>query len=453
MVQRSSLTRLERLGSGGSGVAYAILGTDLVYKELNAKAQAIGAAAWAAGAVDFWRSLSEVDRAHLARLAVWPTDVVVDKGAVVGVIMPRIPADFWHTRPQIDGTPKSFDNAFKWLMQARANIAQGSLDVDAVTDPVVKIALLAQVVEAVAWLHARGVVFGDVSYGNFVFALHPPRALLLDCDAVATSPATNHALGRNTRSYQPPEHTPVPTTVTEATDVYKLGVLVMSALLPGAGATQRNPQHLPLLAGKIPPRLMDLLAAALSRDPATRPRAAELAGCLATLAARLTQPPVANMLRLEQEVVRRGGTARLQWDFDVASLITVELPDGSVLDLDHATHPKGCSFTATTSGPIAVHATNRYGTSTFLVGPVATYAPPAASLRLPSLGLPVLAPEQRGIQPVPRAPSAAATVPSAARLRPPRLPAAGVAQWETVQAGARTDAERLRAHLRRLTSR
>lgn len=453
MVERSRLGALTPLGSGNSGDVFAISGSDEVYKELNARASAIGGREWAVGAVGFWRSLSSAERAHLASIAVWPTDTVEDRGQVVGVVMPRIPVDYWHTRVAYDGTTKSFDNAFKWLMQDRSHLAQRDLDVAAVTDTAVKVSLLAQVAEAVAWLHARGVVFGDISYSNFVFALNPPRVLLLDCDAVATGPATRQGLGRHTPAYTPPEHQPHLGDVSESTDVYKLGILMLSVLTPGDGATQRKPRHLTLLDRATPARVVALLTAALDQRPAVRPSAAELARCVTDYARRLSQPPVANRLELERDVVRRGATGRLLWDFDVASLVTVELPGGQVLDLDLATHPTGCTFTAQESGLVVVHATNRYGTSTFVVGALATYDAPGVTLALPdappatstlSASARIRPPSASGLGPL---------VPSASRLLAPPLPRAGAPRWTRITQGLEGDAVDLRHRLRRLTGR
>lgn len=453
MVERSRLGALTPLGSGNSGDVFAISGSDQVYKEINSRASAIGGREWAVGAVEFWRSLSAADRAHLASFAVWPTDTVEDRGRVVGVVMPRIPAEFWHTRVGYDGTIKTFDNAFKWLMQDRVHLAKRDLDVTAVTDTAVKVALLAQVADAVAWLHARGVVFGDISYSNFVFALNPPRALLLDCDAVATSPATRQGLGRHTPAYTPPEHQPNLGEVSEATDVYKLGILTLSVLTPGDGATQRKPRHLKLLDRATPARLTALLTAALDHRPAVRPSAADLAQCLTEYARRLNQPPVANRLELEREVVRRGDTGRLRWDFDVASLVTVELPGGQVIDLDLATHATGCTFTAQESGLVVVHATNRYGTSTFVVGALATYDAPAITLSLPDPPPATSSLSAAARTRAPSAPGLGRTVPSASRLLAAPLPRPGAPRWTRLMQGLEVDTVDLRHRLRRLAGR
>jgi hypothetical protein len=389
MTEKARLGKLQRLGSGGSGEVYTIVGTSEVYKEVNARARKIGGLTWAMGSVAFWNSLSPADRAYLSAVSVWPTQVVEENGQPVGIVMPRLPADFWHTRAAYDGSVKSVDNAFKWLMKSPQDLAGRSFDISEVTDPALKIVLLAQAAEFVAWLHAHGVLFGDISYGNFAFALNPPRTMALDCDAVSTSPATRQANGRNTPAYRPPEHFPRETEINEATDVYKLGILTISCLTPGSGATQqRRPEHLVLLKGRISGRLMATLTAALDPDPGVRPSAGAFAQCLAEVAAAHNQPPAASVLDLDRNVARRGETVTLRWDFDEAGAIRVEIPGGQVLDVTHSTHPNGCSFQAVESGLLAVHATNRHGTSTFAAGPLVVFDVPALHVTVSPLNLP-----------------------------------------------------------------
>jgi hypothetical protein len=434
---------------------FAIVGSDLVFKELNARACGLGGLEWATGAVDFWESLSASEKGFLSSVAVWPSEIVEDQGRVVGIVMPKIPAAFWHTSRQFDGSDKTFDNQFKWLMQVRKGLAGRSLDVDSVTDDAVKFQLLSQVANAIAWLHARGVVFGDISQANEVFALHPPRMLLLDCDAVSTSPTTRQAKGRHSPAYVPPEHERVLTTVSEATDVYKLAVLILGVLTPGPGATQRKPNHLRMLDGRIPNRLYELLKASLASTPSARPSAADIAQCLTDIATRLTQPPVANRLELKNDVVRRGDTVSIRWDFDVASLITVEAPGGVTIDVDYKASPTGCVFVATESGLVAVHATNRHGTATFAVGPIAVYDVPNAKVSLPEIDIPSASTRSRPFRrqtALPMTPNGVPAMPVVPRTpAAPRLATSAPIPTPVTASAARTQA--LRADASDLASR
>jgi serine/threonine protein kinase len=277
-------------------------------------------------------------------------------------------------------------------MQDRQRLI-GRLDPDVVTDEAVKFALLAQAGAALAWLHARGVVFGDVSSTNMVVALEPPRLMLLDCDAVCTSPATASAKGRNTPFYVPPEHlvNGLSPTVNEQTDVWKTALLALRTLTPGKGAMQRKPKELGRLSGTVPRELVDLLRAALADDPAKRPSSAALSACLGEIAVRLTSPPRAARLDVVDDVCRRGAVVSIGWEFDSVSRIRVVSPNGVTHDLAAPANPGTVDFPADTSGLISLHAANRHGTSSYVLGPIAVYDVPDVhiALNLPALPRPI----------------------------------------------------------------
>ena len=71
-------------------------------------------------------------------------------------------------------------------------------------DRLERLILLGQLIHAIGRLHKLGWVFGDVSLRNAVFALDPPRVLLLDCDGAASlsNPARQQP---NTPFWFPPE--------------------------------------------------------------------------------------------------------------------------------------------------------------------------------------------------------------------------------------------------------
>ena len=387
--ERSTLGPLRELDRGGSGVVHEVVGTGTVFKEFTASGQT-DVLRWAEGSVAFWRALSPAEQAELDAMAAWPTDLVVDHGVVVGVLMPLIAGDFWHTRTGLDGRVERQPSNLKWLM-AEESLLGDRFDRALLGDQAIRLELLAQTLRLLAWLHQRGVVFGDVSGNNFMFTLSPPRVLGIDCDAVVTGPGTASAVGRMTNFYVPPEFQGpgARVTVDAASDTWKAAILTLRALTPGPRCGQRRPDAIRLLQGQVSDRLVAVLTACLAADPDQRPPLAELAACVEDAVRALTSPPTASLLEVVDPVVRRGGVVELCWAFDGwggdgADAITVEAPDGTRHHLDPGAHPHGFAFPATASGLVAVHATNRHGTSTFPLGPVFVYNVPAVAVAFPT---------------------------------------------------------------------
>jgi hypothetical protein len=93
--------------------------------------------------------------------------------------------------------------------------------------------------------------------------------MLVDCDAVRFRGSAAVTRQLNAPDWDPPEGGSV---LTEATDLYKLGLFVLRVLNPGAQAsTAREPRRAdPLLRIG---RGQEMLRAALSADPRHRPTA------------------------------------------------------------------------------------------------------------------------------------------------------------------------------------
>lgn len=377
-IDRATLGPLRKLGEGGSGDVYEIVGTGTVYKEFNATALAnTDIRLWAEGSVAFWNSLSGPDRAELAGLAVWPTATVHDATGMVGVVMPLLPDLVFHDRVGKDGTVERQLNEIKWLLVDPQKI-RGRFDIDLLSDELVRYELIGRSLEFLAWLHARGVCFGDVSHNNFVFALNPPRVLGIDADAVVTGPGTADPHGRHTPHYIPPEMrtTPAHDRIDEKVDVWKAATLALRALTPGQGAFQRRPVDLAMIVGQAPADVVDLLDRALGDDRDRRPTMAELAAAFLGHVARLSSPPVAVRLDILDRVLRSGTPLVIEWEFEGAEEIAVETPDGVRHALDPVQQARGVTLVAEASGLLAVHVSNRHGSSTFPLGPVHVYEVP-----------------------------------------------------------------------------
>ncbi|WP_298803837.1 serine/threonine-protein kinase [uncultured Pseudokineococcus sp.] len=193
--------------------------------------------------------------------------------------------------------------------------ARGALDAGEV------VTLLVPLAGALADLHASGVVHGDVSPGNVLFA-EDGRPLLADLGTaglVAAAPAAGGGppLVELTPGYADPQRL-AGASATPAGDVHALAACAWHALaaLPPGPVSQRPP--LVVLRPDLPRPLVDLLEDCLEADPERRPDARALAsrawGCAAAEPVRLVPtdpgaPPDEVVTHRVRAAARRGAAS------------------------------------------------------------------------------------------------------------------------------------------------
>ena len=394
MVQKASLKQLTPIAEGGFGKVYRVgqftLPGDispLAYKEFTTEVAEQGRSA--SSAAEFRDGLTSADRARLDGLSAWPRAIVTEAdGTVCGLLMPLIPADFFCELHNADKGKFSKPRDMGWLIASAELRRQARIDLPDIgfTD---RLLLLAQLVYAIGWLHRHGWVFGDLSFRNAVFALDPPRIMLLDCDGAA---ALTDA-GRKqptTPFWEPPESQAGKASFQDQqdtiTDVYKLGLAILRCLTPGHGAAStKNPQG---INNVLDAEGAGLVAAALSDDRSARPTAKRLYAYLRAMAAPRVRPPVINMVRLATPVVQKGQQGWLDWQVQGGHQITVTAGVDVVAQLDARVAVTGCAFRPLTPGPVRVEVTNQYGKAVADVGYVIIFEPPPVEVRLPDLPAP-----------------------------------------------------------------
>jgi hypothetical protein len=386
-VKRGDLGPLKEIASGAFGKVFRVENyhlpgdqADLAYKEFTQEEAQQAHAAQAA--VAFRDGLSTAERADLDRYAAWPRSVVEKNGLVTGLLMPLIAKDFFRQlNDDKTGARTSKPCEMQWLIATQAQRDAADIDLPAI-DKTQRLALLAQLVYAIGRLHRHGWVFGDLSFKNAVFALDPPRMMLIDCDGAASvsDPRRQQA---HTPSWIPPEcrkspgqaHLDVQDTVT---DSYKLGLAVLRCLTPGKGAGwAENPAR---LGQELDALGLDLVARAVGADRRSRPTAKELYAYLYTLVKPRAQAPEVVSARLATPLRVRGMDARVEWEIRNVAEVRIRVGTGTPITVtvprSGQAGPRLHVFPARESGPVTIEARNRYGAIRVDLGELILYEIP-----------------------------------------------------------------------------
>jgi hypothetical protein len=379
-VERGLLGPMTPIGEGAVGEVYRLdtftlpgSFTPLAFKELKASLSTRDrkeALRSMISAVAFRDSLSDADQAELDEYTTWPVAIVKDQGLAVGILMPLIPPEFFIAANPRGGQPSAIVCELAFLTASDAFASARGLDLSAANDPLVRLALAAQLVYAVARLHQNGIVYGDLSLRNAAVAINPPRVKLLDCDATALIIDTGrHQL--HSPFFLPPENGPGGShkLQDDKTDVYKLGLCVLRMLVRGKGTTQlKDPAY---LQGILDQEGVDIISRALSNDRSQRPTAAAQFKSLMETVINRAQPPVMLSAGISRSVMLRGRDVTVSWKATGASRIRIHGSNGLEVNInDPYSTPGGYVVTPLGSGPIIVEAENTHGADGLVAGVV-----------------------------------------------------------------------------------
>ena len=147
--------------------------------------------------------------------------------------------------------------------------------------------IVREVVDALAYSHAHGVVHRDIKPENIL--LSGAHALVTDfgiakaiTEAKGTSPLTSAGMAMGTPSYMAPEQITAEPTLDHRVDIYALGVMAYELIagrtpFSGANAQQiiaahlsRAPEPLSMYRETVPPALEAIIMRCLSKNPADR---------------------------------------------------------------------------------------------------------------------------------------------------------------------------------------
>jgi DNA-binding helix-hairpin-helix protein with protein kinase domain len=208
--------------------------------------------------------LDAIARRRLDVCTAWPVRTVEEDGGVCGVLVPLIPAEFFQERLLPSGTPGRTLLEFQHLFVDPSRARRLGMPAPNLRT---RALLCRDFASALHFLHTNGLVVGDINAKNAVFRLTArPCVRLVDCDAIRVEGSAAVVAQLNAPDWDPPERR-----LSRATDLYKLGLLVLRTLCPGGGASlYRDPGH---VRGVLDDRGHQLLVRALGDKPADRPAA------------------------------------------------------------------------------------------------------------------------------------------------------------------------------------
>lgn len=375
-IEKKSLRQLTPLAKGGFGEVFRVGGyhlpgdpADLAYKQFTTEVALQARSAQAA--VAFRAGLSQAEQADLDSHAVWPRALVEEpRGTVIGLLMPLIPADFFCRKADPNtGAVQDAPREMGWLGASAKHRAIAQVDLRDV-DRLERLILLGKLVLAIGWLHKRGWVFGDLSFRNAVFALDPPRVMLLDCDGAAAL-SDHHRKQATTPFWDPPEG--AQRQQDDRTDVYKLGLAIVRCMVPGKGAA--SDRAATRVAGEIDPQGVAIVARAVGADRGQRPSARELYDYFYQVVSARVTPPVVTAAQLRNPDRVRGQDARIDWQITNAVTVTV-FAGAQRFAVDIRQRPDGFGFRPDESGPVAIEVANRFGTLRLELGDISLYELP-----------------------------------------------------------------------------
>lgn len=215
-------------------------------------------------------------KAKLDSLAAWPTRVVFDGGDLVGVLIPLIAGSYFQDMVLPSGKRTSNPRELQFLFIDPRQASKLGYAPPSLSE---RFAILRDLAFGLGMLHKNGVVFGDVNAKNALYrTTSEPTVMFVDCDAVRIRGSAAVVRQYHSPDWEPPEGGPG----TIATDLYKLGLLVLRILSPAEfNSISRDPTRAdPVLDADG----RTMLRRALGADTKARPTAKEWVGYLRSAA-------------------------------------------------------------------------------------------------------------------------------------------------------------------------
>jgi hypothetical protein len=333
-----------------------------------------------------------VELARLDAATAWPVRQVVDSsGAVLGLVLPRIPDSYFEDLRLPSGGHEPRQREVQYLIIPPDRALRLNMPTPT---PEQRLRICRDFAGALAFLHGElAVTFGDINARNALFRLDAePTVMLIDCDAVRVRGEMATLKQLNAPDWDPPEGADV---LSQATDLYKLGLFVLRCLTPGLGSSvNRDPA---VARGALDNVGLDLLRHALTGPPGGRPSAETWHRYLRRRLGEALAPPRLTRVDPDRTIVAAGEPVVLTWaaeDADTIELTGVGIPPTSVPGLAGT---GTVTLRPTRTGTVGVVARNTLGTDELRTGPVAVFDVASfvdLPVPMPTLDLPPLTPPE-----------------------------------------------------------
>lgn len=205
---------------------------------------------------------------EVSRWAAWPEIVVADSNRTVGYLMPLLEERF-----VLQVHEKPHPALLSFLLRPAAAAWEGTVELP---DQASRCTILAHLAGILQTVHHRGLVIGDLSYGNAVWArTGHPRAFLLDCDSIRVIGREPVFPQMDTLDWNDPLGDPA-SAPDQDRDNYKLALAVLRTLVQRTDARPEvgESEEVPGLADKFSVPIGKLLRRAAGAR-GTRPTAQE----------------------------------------------------------------------------------------------------------------------------------------------------------------------------------
>lgn len=304
-VREADLGRLEKIGQGGTAVIFRAPDLRLPdvsvvvvkkYKASTLRHAGPGLLPGLLALVRFRERLADEARRVWDRRIVWPVRVVVDGDAAVGILMRLIPKNYFHSYIGHSG-PKTMGIEVDALFGAPADTAKIGLPV---VDTQTRLEVVLGIAKSYAMMHEADVVIGDISHRNVMFdpRRRPASVLVVDADSARVKGSRSAFSSQpHTPGWEPPEALRAQQALkrtarspgasaseltrlrseyavqSQATDVYKFGLLVARILDPGRQRAVRRDarQAVRVLRAMVGRDAADLLTRSTGDAPKDRP--------------------------------------------------------------------------------------------------------------------------------------------------------------------------------------
>jgi hypothetical protein len=380
-VERAQLGALgAQLGRGAQAIVYDLPGMSLpdvygplVYKEYRER---YGSPNDLRRTVSDRLSLDPRKRTYLDEISAWPLRVVEDEGEVRGIIMRRVPDSFLDSLalPGTGRTTRTLREVQNLFISPELAQRIGR----PVPDGNQRKRICRDFAAALTFFHHElAVAFGDINAKNELYRLgNTASVLFIDCDGVRRTGQISGTEQLNTPDWVPPNREPL----SQATDLYKLGLFILRCLCPGPNTSTRLD---PAPAREV---LDDtgckMLEDALREDPRGRPSARAWQTYLSRLIGDPIEPPVLLSARIDEPWVPAGQPVAVHWQ--AIDALSVEVRSATFVDRVDGSTGEGTVWVPLETNYVWVIARNRVGEDARQIGPIGLVSrPPEVQLPVP----------------------------------------------------------------------